>query len=151
MDGRVPFQPEEIYIKHPNILAVLTYFGTPVTGQNSGVEDCFQFPLDDKAAAIWVLLGSSWSLALADVMGFFRSTDLWELTSTLGFLGDVLCLIACPSAAAPNARPVVEMLFALASWEVPSCLLGDLIMRILMYLIYMSHHLGKRGNLSSKI
>lgn len=71
MDGRVPFQPEEIPIKSPNILAVLTYSVTPVTGQSSGVEDSFQFLLDDEAAALWVLLGSSCSLALADVMGFF--------------------------------------------------------------------------------
>ena len=62
-------------------------------------------------------------------------------------LGDVLCLIACPLPLPQMPDNWWRCFFAPASWEVPLCLLSDLILRILMYLIYMSHHLGKRGNL----
>lgn len=90
MHGRVQFWPGGSCIKRSHVFTGLTYFGSCVTGPNSGVEGCFQFPLDDKAAAKWELLRSSWSLALTDVMAFglvlfflFRNTDPWEWTSTL--------------------------------------------------------------------
>lgn len=78
---------------------------------------------------------------------FFGNTDPWELTFALGFQRDVLCLIACSPLAAPNARPVVEMVVCSGLLGGPSCLLGDLIMRTLVYFTYMSHHLGKRRDL----
>lgn len=79
-------------------------------------------------------------------MRAFGTTEPWELIRTLGFLGDVLCLIASPPAA-PNARPVEEMVVCSGLLGGPSCLLGDLSTRTLVYFTYMSHHLGKRRHL----
>lgn len=62
-------------------------------------------------------------------------------------LRDVLCLITCPLPLPQMPDQWWRWLFAPASWEVPLGLLSDLILRILMYLIYMSHHLSKRGDL----